>query len=56
MVSALPWVQKVEVTMSAQPARPLFASQLPAGLQTISNVVAVSSCKVTLLEHVSVDA
>lgn len=48
VVAALPWVEKVEVTMSAQPARPLFASQLPAGLQTISNIVAVSSCKVAL--------
>lgn len=49
MVAALSWVEKVEVTMSAQPARPLYASQLPAGLQTISNIVAVSSCKVTHL-------
>ncbi|KAG6421140.1 hypothetical protein SASPL_117689 [Salvia splendens] len=45
VVAALPWVEKVEVTMSAQPARPRFGSQLPAGLQTISNIVAVSSCK-----------
>ncbi|XP_057768106.1 fe-S cluster assembly factor HCF101, chloroplastic [Salvia miltiorrhiza] len=45
VVATLPWVEKVEVTMSAQPARPLYASQLPAGLQTISNIVAVSSCK-----------
>ncbi|GFP93161.1 fe-s cluster assembly factor hcf101 chloroplastic [Phtheirospermum japonicum] len=45
VVAALPWVEKVKVTMSAQPARPVFAGQLPAGLQTISNVVAVSSCK-----------
>ncbi|KAK6151782.1 hypothetical protein DH2020_014417 [Rehmannia glutinosa] len=45
VVATLPWVEKVKVTMSAQPARPIFPEQLPAGLQTISNVVAVSSCK-----------
>ncbi|KAI3446965.1 hypothetical protein Pfo_003630 [Paulownia fortunei] len=31
VVAALPWVEKVKVTMSAQPARPVFAGQLPAG-------------------------
>lgn len=46
VVTALPWVKEVNVTMSAQPARPVFAGLLPAGLQTISNIVAVSSCKV----------
>lgn len=46
VVSLLPWVKKVNVKMSAQPARPIFADQLPKGLQTISNIVAVSSCKV----------
>ncbi|TXG61355.1 hypothetical protein EZV62_012718 [Acer yangbiense] len=45
VVVALPWVKKVNVTMSAQPARPIFSEQLPAGLQKISNIVAVSSCK-----------
>ncbi|KAL1825499.1 hypothetical protein ACET3Z_012277 [Daucus carota] len=45
VVAALPWVKKVEVTMSAQPARPVYADQLPMGLQKISNIVAVSSCK-----------
>ncbi|KAL0427070.1 UNVERIFIED_CONTAM: Fe-S cluster assembly factor, chloroplastic [Sesamum latifolium] len=45
VVAALPWVKAVKVTMSAQPARPVFAGELPAGLQTVSNVVAVSSCK-----------
>ncbi|KAH7572319.1 hypothetical protein JRO89_XS04G0237800 [Xanthoceras sorbifolium] len=45
VVAALPWVKKVNVTMSAQPARPIFSEQLPAGLQKISNIVAVSSCK-----------
>lgn len=52
MVEALPWVEKVNVTMSAQPARPVYAGKLPAGLQTISNVVAVSSCKVACLKIV----
>lgn len=46
VVAMIPWVKNVKVTMSAQPARPVFAGQLPAGLQTISNIVAVSSCKV----------
>ncbi|XP_065849839.1 fe-S cluster assembly factor HCF101, chloroplastic isoform X2 [Euphorbia lathyris] len=45
VVAVLPWVKNVKVTMSAQPARPIFAGKLPAGLQTISNIVAVSSCK-----------
>ncbi|XP_009764200.1 fe-S cluster assembly factor HCF101, chloroplastic [Nicotiana tabacum] len=45
VVAALPWVKKVNVTMSAQPAKPMYAGQLPAGLQTISNIIAVSSCK-----------
>ncbi|KAF5945776.1 hypothetical protein HYC85_016004 [Camellia sinensis] len=45
VVAAVPWVKKVNVTMSAQPAKPIFSGQLPPGLQTISNIVAVSSCK-----------
>ncbi|XP_078438638.1 ATP binding protein [Wolffia australiana] len=45
VVSELPWVKKLKVTMSAQPARPIYADQLPKGLQSISNIVAVSSCK-----------
>ncbi|KAH9608616.1 hypothetical protein KSS87_000734 [Heliosperma pusillum] len=45
VVSMLPWVRKVNVTMSAQPAKPVFAGNLPKGLQTISNIIAVSSCK-----------
>ncbi|XP_071908756.1 fe-S cluster assembly factor HCF101, chloroplastic-like isoform X3 [Coffea arabica] len=45
VVAALPWVRKVNVTMSAQPAKPMFAGALPMGLQTISNIIAVSSCK-----------
>lgn len=50
VVAALPWVKKVNVTMSAQPARPIYADQLPAGLQNISSIVAVSSCKVDFLK------
>lgn len=46
MVNELPWVKNVNVTMSAQPAKPIYAGQLPVGLRTISNIVAVSSCKV----------
>lgn len=46
VVAVLPWVKNVNVTMSAQPARPIFPGQLPVGLQKISNIVAVSSCKV----------
>ncbi|KAK7291449.1 hypothetical protein RIF29_06602 [Crotalaria pallida] len=45
VVAMLPWVKNVKVAMSAQPAKPLFSEQLPAGLQTISNIIAVSSCK-----------
>ncbi|XP_068647627.1 fe-S cluster assembly factor HCF101, chloroplastic-like isoform X2 [Aristolochia californica] len=45
VVAELPWVTKVNVTMSAQPARHGLAGQLPKGLQTISNIIAVSSCK-----------
>lgn len=45
VVSALPWVEKVNVTMSAQPAKPAFTGLLPPGLRSISNIVAVSSCK-----------
>ncbi|CAI9779924.1 unnamed protein product [Fraxinus pennsylvanica] len=45
VVAALPWVKRVSVTMSARPARPVYAGNLPENLQTISNVIAVSSCK-----------
>lgn len=45
VVEALQWVNKVSVTMSAQPAKPVFAGELPKGLQSISNIIAVSSCK-----------
>ncbi|CAA2982480.1 fe-S cluster assembly factor HCF101, chloroplastic isoform X1 [Olea europaea subsp. europaea] len=46
VVATLPWVKKVSVTMSARPARPVYAGNLPENLQTISNIIAVSSCKV----------
>lgn len=52
VVAALPWVKKVNVTMSAQPAAPIFSEQLPAGLQKISSIIAVSSCKVYILLNV----
>ncbi|KAL2929337.1 hypothetical protein RDABS01_034748 [Bienertia sinuspersici] len=45
VVLALPWVGNVNVTMSAQPAKPVYAGDLPKCLQTVSNIVAVSSCK-----------
>lgn len=45
-MAKIAWVKKVNVTMSAQPAKPLHSEQLPQGLRTISNIVAVSSCKV----------
>ncbi|XP_077254124.1 ATP binding protein [Tasmannia lanceolata] len=45
VVAILPWVTKVNVEMSAQPAKPVFTGELPKGLQTISNIIAVSSCK-----------
>ncbi|MQL89512.1 hypothetical protein Taro_022072 [Colocasia esculenta] len=45
VVAALPWVKKVNVTMSAQPARPIYEGQLPMCLQSVSNIIAVSSCK-----------
>ncbi|WVZ69047.1 hypothetical protein U9M48_017898 [Paspalum notatum var. saurae] len=40
VVAALPWVKKVDVTMSAQPAQPIYGGELPEGLQKISNIIA----------------
>lgn len=48
-MSAIAWVKGVSVKMTAQPAKPLIADDVPAGLKKVSNVVAVSSCKV--VEH-----
>ncbi|KAI0493868.1 hypothetical protein KFK09_023994 [Dendrobium nobile] len=48
VVATIPWVEKVNVKMSAQPAKPVFAGELPKGLQAISNIVAVSSCKASV--------
>lgn len=45
VVATITWVKNVKVTMSAKPAHTVFTGQLPEGLRTISNVVAVSSCK-----------
>ncbi|CAN6456343.1 unnamed protein product [Victoria cruziana] len=45
VVAALSWVKKVNVQMSAQPAKHMYAAELPKGLQNISNIIAVSSCK-----------
>ncbi|GMH08655.1 hypothetical protein Nepgr_010495 [Nepenthes gracilis] len=45
VVSMLSWIKSVKVTMSTQPARPVFAGELLRGLLTILNIVAVSSCK-----------
>lgn len=44
LVEALPWVDRAEVTMTAQPMRPVSDS-VPTGLSKIANVIAVSSCK-----------
>ncbi|KAG6551285.1 hypothetical protein Mapa_007212 [Marchantia paleacea] len=44
-VGGLPWVKDVIVALSSQPAKPLLAENVPKGLQRVSNVVAVSSCK-----------
>ncbi|KAK3439273.1 hypothetical protein EUGRSUZ_C04130 [Eucalyptus grandis] len=45
VVANLHWVKNVKATMSAQPAKPVFTGELPPGLQMISNIIAVSSCK-----------
>ncbi|KAJ7518551.1 hypothetical protein O6H91_21G073600 [Diphasiastrum complanatum] len=44
-VAAIKWVTKVNVTVSAQPSRPLIADGVPIGLQRVSSIIAVSSCK-----------
>lgn len=44
LVEALPWVDKAEVTMTAQPMRPV-SDTVPTGLSKVASIVAVSSCK-----------
>lgn len=44
LVEALPWVERAEVNMTAQPMRPVSES-VPTGLSMVSNIIAVSSCK-----------
>ena len=44
-VETLEWVRQVDVTMDAQPPRPLVADDRPPGLQKVAHVIAVSSCK-----------
>ena len=44
-VETLEWVRRVDVTMDAQPPRPLVADDRPPGLQRVAHVIAVSSCK-----------
>lgn len=44
LVEALPWVARAEVTMTAQPMRPV-SDTVPTGLSQVASIVAVSSCK-----------
>lgn len=44
LVEALPWVDRAEVTMTAQPMRP-SSDSVPTGLSQVANIIAVSSCK-----------
>eukprot|EP00793_Prasinoderma_coloniale_P001195 PRCOL_00006186-RA len=41
---ALPWVESVDVALSAAPPKPLIP-QMPEGLQKVSSIIAVYSCK-----------
>lgn len=45
-MSAITWVKEVNVKMTAQPAKPIVPDDVPLGLKKVSNIVAVSSCKV----------
>jgi len=46
VVSALEWVQQVDVKMDAVPPRPIQSEQdRPQGLRNVAHVIAVSSCK-----------
>jgi metal-sulfur cluster biosynthetic enzyme len=44
LVGALPWVETVEVTMTAQPAKPRSNAGMK-GLEKVKNIIAVYSCK-----------
>lgn len=44
LVEALPWVARAEVTMTAQPMRPV-SDTVPTGLSQVASMIAVSSCK-----------
>ena len=44
LVEALPWVDRADVTMTAQPMRP-SSDSIPTGLSQVANIIAVSSCK-----------
>jgi Mrp family chromosome partitioning ATPase len=45
-VSAIDWVQSVEVKMDAQPVKPLGPEEnRPNGLKQVKHIIAVSSCK-----------
>lgn len=43
-MEALPWVDRADVTMTAQPMRPV-SDTVPTGLSKVANIIAVSSCK-----------
>ncbi|CAN0491914.1 unnamed protein product [Ectocarpus sp. 12 AP-2014] len=44
LVEALPWVDRAEVTMTAQPVRDV-SDTVPTGLSKVATIIAVSSCK-----------
>lgn len=44
LVEALPWVDRADVTMTAQPMRPV-SDTVPTGLSKVASIIAVSSCK-----------
>ena len=45
LVGALPWVSGVQVQISADSPQQQQRAAMPAGLQGVANIVAVSSCK-----------